>query len=307
MQPAMKRRTLPWLCCLLVLTGLSGSAAPTAAFPPPLSSTAAEMQASGPADAGTGAAAPGGTPAPAGTPSGNPDGTDPLAPTHVLSAAGPVPVGIPGSWSMVFDDEFDTLNTAIWTPYWFKDCDLTSVKNKVATCAGNVWVANGEAVLQLADAQSGALLSTNPKDGVPGHTGFEITSGYVEARIYFPGSCTFGIHNWPAWWMAGQQFPQTGETDIAEALFGRLESVYHSAGPTKQQKISGCWAADYHTYGLLRRAGVNEIYYDGELVHSYPANDGLSPQYLILNVGPTGARIFGETGAMRVDYVRAWK
>lgn len=329
----MKRRSLPWLCCLLILAGLSASAAQTAfPLPPPSSDSgttaskpaeadSADADASGadvpvespPPDNGTGV--PTEAPSPdsgadtlAGATSGSPDGADSRAATPVLGTTQPAPLGVRGSWHLVFDDEFDILNTAVWTPYWFNDCNPKSVKNNVKTCSSNVRVANGEAVLQLSDAESGALLSTNPKDGVPGHAGFEFTTGYVEARIYFPGTCSSRIPNWPAWWTVGQQFPHTGEIDIAEALSGDVESVYHSADWSKSRQVSGCWAGEYHTYGLHRKAGDNDIYYDGRRVHSYASNDGNSPHYLILNVGVSGGpRIFGERGSVRVDYVRAWQ
>lgn len=179
--------------------------------------------------------------------------------------------------------------------------------NNVRTCSTNVKVVGGEAVLQLSDTDSGALISTNPKDGVPGHAGFQYSSGYVEARIYFPGNCSSGIPNWPAWWTTGQDYPRSGEIDIAEPLAGDTTSVYHSAGATKADSIFGCWAGKYHTYGVHRMPGVNNIYYDGRLVHSYRTQDGNSPHFLILNVGYSiGEEIYGERGAVKVDYVRVW-
>lgn len=325
---SLKGHPIRWLCCLLVLTGLSGSAAQTA-YPIPQSSsgpgdTASDSAAVDPAlSGGPGAGLPvespdggAGIPTEAPPPDNSADGEPPSSPggaelltvTPALDATRRVPLGAHGSWHLVFDDEFETLNTASWTPYWFNDCSPKSVMNNVKTCSSNVTVANGEAVLQLADAGSGALLSTNPRDGVPGHVGFEFTSGFVEARIYFPGSCSSTVHNWTAWWTVGQKFPHTGEIDIAEALAGDMWSVYHSAEGSKNRKASACWAGAYHTYGLHRKAGTNDIYYDGRLVHSYATSDGGSPHYLLLNVGVSaGSQVFGERGSMRVDYVRAWQ
>lgn len=329
----MKGRSMHGLCCFLILAGLSGSA-PQAAFHLPQPSldsgnTASESVAVDPAvssvsgadtpvespSSESGAGIPTEAPAPdtgadtsAEASSGNPAGADLLTVTPVLGSTHRVPLGVGGLSHLVFDDDFDTLNTAVWTPYWFNDCNPKSVMNNVKTCSSNIKVANGEAVLQLTDAESGALLSTNPKDGVRGHAGFEFTSGYAEARIYFPGTCSSGIPNWPAWWTVGQRYPRTGEIDIAEPLAGDMWSVYHSAEGRKKRTIAGCWAGEYHTYGLHRKAGANDVYYDGRLVHSYATNDGNSPHYLILNVGVSvGPRIFGEQGSMRVDYVRVWQ
>ena len=321
---------MPWLCCLLVVAGLTGSAAQTVLPLPQASSdpgnTAPESAAVDPAVSGadvpakspppdSGAGIPTEAPSPdiaadtsAEAPDGTPTDADLLAVTPVLGTKQRVPLGVPGPWHLVFDDEFDFLNTTAWTPYWFTDCNPKSVMNNVKTCSSNVKVANGEAVLQLSDAESGALLSTNPKDGVRGHAGFAFTSGYAEARIYFPGTCRSGIPNWPAWWTVGQRFPLTGEIDIAESLGGDMWSVYHSAEGKKSQPVSGCWAGAYHTYGLHRKAGVNDLYYDGRLVHSYATKDGNSPHFLLLNVGVSaGPRAFGERSSMKVDYVRVWQ
>jgi hypothetical protein len=239
---------------------------------------------------------------------GNPDVADSVSVAQIRNSTQRTPLGVPGPWNLVFEDEFDTLNTAVWTPYWFNDCNPQSLKNNVKTCSSNIRIANGEAILQLSDDKSGALLSSNPKDGAPGHAGFEFTSGYAEARIYFPGSCSRGIDNWSAWWTAGQRFPNTGEIDIAEPLAGQMWSVYHSAAGKKSRPVPGCWAGEYHTYGLHRKVGSNDIYYDGRLVHSYVTSDGNSPHYLLLNVGVwKGVRILGEAGSIKIDYVRVWQ
>ncbi|WP_457946451.1 glycoside hydrolase family 16 protein [Pseudarthrobacter sp. alpha12b] len=228
--------------------------------------------------------------------------------TPVVASKETGPLGPPGQWQLVLDEEFNSLNTALWTPYWFRDCHPGSTKNGVKTCSSNVKVENGNAVLQLSDSESGALLSTNPKDGVKGHVGFQYTTGYVEARIYFPGTCSGGIYNWPAWWTTGQKFPSSGEVDIAEPLAGNMTTVYHSSGGDSGKGILGCWAGGYHTYGVHRKAGVNDIYYDGRRVSSYSTQDGNAPHYLILNVGLNpDQRTFGGAGAIKVDWVRAWQ
>lgn len=339
----MKSRLLQCVCCLLVVGGLSASAvlAPAesglpadpaeaasgspgvmvpapAGSPAPIGSAAPAVPPAAPGasglDASTAAAAPADA-APSGpVPSDAPpaDDTargDSLNGKPVVSSQGLGPAGVPGAWHLVFDEEFNTLNPAVWTPYWFNDCDPKSKMNGVKTCSSNITVANGEAVLQLSDSDSGALLSTNPKDGVPGHVGFQYTTGYVEARIYFPGTCSGGIYNWPAWWSTGQSYPKTGEIDMAEPLAGNMATVYHSAVKSELGSgIPGCWAGGYHTYGVHRMAGSNDIYFDGRRVYSYATQDGNAPHYLILNVGLNPNQgTFGSAGAIKVDWVRAWQ
>ncbi|NUT71657.1 family 16 glycosylhydrolase [Pseudarthrobacter sp. C4D7] len=331
--PQATARLLQVLCCVLVVAGLSGSAIRLQG-PPEDSAPGQEASVSGSAptqgteipDSTGGAAAgqpagPGGADSPAAQP---PAAVEPDKPGEA-AADGPVsespaqgapvvasrsvgPLGPPGQWSLVLDEEFDTLNTSLWTPYWFRDCHPGSTKNGVKTCSSNVKVENGNAVLQLSDSESGALLSTNPKDAVPGHVGFQYTTGYVEARIYFPGTCSEGIYNWPAWWTTGQKYPATGEIDIAEPLQGTMTTVYHSPENHPAKYFTGCYAGGYHTYGVHRKAGVNDIYFDGRLEFSYPTSDGNAPHYLLLNVGIwADQKTLGPAGAVKVDWVRAWQ
>lgn len=220
----------------------------------------------------------------------------------------PAPPGVPGTWTLVFEDNFDSLNRSVWTPYWFKDCSAGSVMNLVQTCSSNVSVAGGALRLQMSAAGKGSLVSTSPKDGVAGHSGAEFGFGYFEARILFPGRCGSGIYNWPAWWTTGQSWPGTGENDIAEPMGGVMHSNYHSSAGNAGKTVAGCWAGEYHIYGVNRRAGKNDVYYDGRLVHSYATRDGGAPHHLIINVGySAGSPVFGAAGAVMVDYVRVWK
>ncbi|GGH95602.1 family 16 glycosylhydrolase [Arthrobacter liuii] len=223
------------------------------------------------------------------------------------SASISTPLGVPGNWSLLFEDNFDTLNRSVWTPYWFKDC-AGSMVNKVLTCSSNVSVTGGELTLQMSGPDKGALVATNPSDGVAGHVGASFGLGFYEARILFPGTCGTTIHNWPAWWTTGQSWPAHGENDIAEPLSGTMHSNYHSPSKNTTASIPGCWAGQFHTYGLHRKAGRNDVYFDGALVQSYATLDGAVPHYLVINVGYwSGSQVSGPAGAVRVDYVRVWR
>jgi hypothetical protein len=210
------------------------------------------------------------------------------------------PVGVPGSWTPTFDDEFDgtSLDTNMWSTSWFNGGTM----NNTSTSPANVSVANGILTLTLSSQSVGALVSTNPSGGAG--TGFQMTYGYIEARILFSGSGS-GCNDWPAFWTDGQSWPQDGEIDIAEGL-GTLTSNYHSnAGASNSNTIPGSWCGTWHTYGVDREPGTNTIYWDGQEVRSYATDDGGSPQYLILNIGSgEGSYVAGDT--LQVDYVRAW-
>lgn len=229
------------------------------------------------------------------------------APAMALaSTSTPAPVGVGGNWTMAFSDEFNgsALDTSKWSNCWFSP--TCGTMNKVSTSPGNVAVANGNLTLTLPSATSGALVSSNPKDGAS--TGYQFTTGYVEARIKFPGNAN-GLYNWPAFWSTGQSWPATGENDIAEVLSGKMTVNYHSSsGAHNQGTVPGNWANEYHTFGLHRKATSSDVYFDGVLVKSYPTDDGNAPQYLVLNVGKSSANpVYGPGSQVAVDYVRAWQ
>ena len=215
-----------------------------------------------------------------------------------------VPLGVPGTWTLKFDDEFNgtSLDLTKWSNCWFSP--TCGSMNNVTTNPANVAVSGGNLILTLASASSGALISTDPTGGAT--TGYQFTTGFTEARVYFPGNGTT-IYNWPAWWANGNNWPSAGEHDIAEGL-GDMTVNYHSpSGSHNQGTIPGIWSNAFHTYGLHRMAGRADVYYDGVLVKSYTTDDNGAPNYLILNVGAGNQAVYGTGSQLKVDYVRAWQ
>lgn len=217
----------------------------------------------------------------------------------------PVPLGVPGTWTLAFDDEFDgtALDASKWDPNWYGE---GGTMNNVATYASNVSVSGGYARLVLSSSNAGALI----------HTGYQAgrytlpVGGYAEARVLFPGGGSSGpdIYNWPAWWASGPSWPAAGEHDIAEGLSGQLTVNYHSpSGPHNQGAPPGAWGSAFHVYGVFRGPGYADVYWDGVKVESYPTDDDGQPQELIVNVGAGGTEMLGAAGAVLVDYVRAWR
>lgn len=233
--------------------------------------------------------------------------TAPASPTTAPGATAPATADAEPSWSpgahdtLVFSSTFNTLNTRQWATSWFGGGSM----NNVSTPASNVSVSGGDLVLTLSSPGTGALVNTDPSQVSGG--GFQFGDGYsVEARIFFPGSGNTW-YNWPGFWADGQDWPSDGEIDIAEGL-GNATSNYHSsAGADNSGILPGSWGGGWHTYGVDREAGKNLIYWDGKLVRSYATNDGGAPEYLIFNVGSSGNAVTGATGAMKVQWVRAWK
>lgn len=228
------------------------------------------------------------------------------APLAATGTAGTMPVGAPGTWTMAFADEFNgtALDTAKWSNCWFSPSCGTM--NNVSTSPSNVKVADGNLVLSLSSATSGALVSTNPRGGAT--TGYQFTTGYVEARIKFAGDGT-NIYNWPAWWTSGQSWPTDNEIDIAEPKGPMTSNYMNGAGQWQNFQPAGFWGNEWHTFGMERKASTTDIYMDGVLVKTFASdNPSTHPHYLILNTGSgRGPAAYGAASQMTVDYVRAWQ
>ena len=220
------------------------------------------------------------------------------------------PTGVSGDWDIVFQDEFN--GTSIDTSKWYVH-DVKNM-NDVRAEADNVTVVNGEARLQRSAAGVGAMITSDTVDGVGKVDGFELQEGQVvEARVYFPGNGT-DIYNWSAWWTTSDPWANGGEHDIAEQLdggdltinyhYGAYPNVTHA---NQRPNPAGYWGDAYHTYALHRKADSADVYWDGQLVKSYPTYDNGDGETLILNAGGGTPQMLGLPGALRVDYVRAWE
>ena len=206
----------------------------------------------------------------------------------------PPPLGVPGHWKLVFDSEFNgsTLDRGVWNEH-----DGWTNQNNVTDYGANVVVKDGHAILMLSSPSAGAEIST---------WSYRLNVGdYAQARIQFAGSGST-IYNWPAWWTSGPDWPTGGENDIAEG-FGNLSVNYHSPSLTERSgPIGGNWAGGFHTYGVYRGRFYSRVYWDGRVIRTYRTADDGQPQTLLLTLGAGNQVRTGPSGAMVVDYVRAW-
>ena len=209
--------------------------------------------------------------------------------SDVNGAVPNAPAGVGAPTHLVLDDEFNTgaLNESLWSPTWFGN---GQVSNNTVMEESNVAVGPNGLALTLAGNSTGGIVSTNPDDGQPGHTGFQIapTPGhpvYVEYKATLP--TTGGqIANWPALWLTGQNWPMTGEIDVMEG-FGNAE--WHGitgSSPSNLTNPGGAGAlaaplAGPHTFGVLWSTTGVTFVYDGVIVGS--ANITLTgPMYLLM-------------------------
>jgi len=245
--------------------------------------------------------------------------------SSAAAAAGPLPLGpAPGPWNLTLDDEFSTdtaLNTSLWTPGWF-GTGITGPVNGSCLSSSNAVLGLGTpnfgAVLNLwlkrttsrcgktRSTYTGALVSSNPQDGVAGHTGFQQTYGYFEATIYLPPAPDGSVANWPAWWMDGQSWPQDGEIDIVEGLGGQACFHFHFAAKGAPGGCVGKYSG-WHTFGVDWEPSAITWYYDGAQVGQVTSNITSSPMYLILNnsQGTYGGATVVPSD-MQVSDVRVW-
>jgi hypothetical protein len=200
--------------------------------------------------------------------------------------------------ALTFNETFDgPLDLSVWALNYFGETGVNGV-----TCdPANVAVENGSCSLTLSSPTVGACITTNPAGGPS--VGFQFGYGFVEYRAWFPNNGVFS--DWAAVWTSSQDWPSTGEIDIAESLQGNLTSNYHSVNGANNMAISGNWTG-WTTFGVNRRVGVNDVYWGGRLVRSYQTFDDGAPHYLIANVGNGQDNPLVVGAALKLSYVRYW-
>jgi hypothetical protein len=247
--------------------------------------------------------------------------TTPPAVTTSNGTVPSAPASLNAPTTMVFDDEFNTgsLNTSVWTPYWFSNGNQT---NQTTMESSNVSVGGSGLALNLTAASTGGIVSTNPDDHAPGHTGFQVapTAGhpvYVQWQATLPAATNGEIANWPAVWLTGQNWPVTGEIDVMEGLSGSAAFHYiwgtasGVANPASEDANGNVnTQPGTHTYGVMWTTSSLTYVYDGQVVGTITANVTDAPMYLVMenslapSIRPTPALL---NTTMTVRYARVWQ
>ncbi len=249
-----------------------------------------------------------------------------MAVNVAASVAGPPS----GNWTQTLNEEFSSngVNTALWTPEWPSgamegECTSSNLVSqpgngylslelqaKESTCGGTKY------------PDTGSLIESNPADGKPGHTGFELTYGYVEWRAYLVGvspkgrKCPTGgcLPDWPALWSHSNT--NADEIDTMEGLETLGEACYHIHPPPSPEApgrcLSGISYNGWHTYASEWEPGVVKFFYDGEQVGELSSEQlNGTPQYLIADMVAPGSGCCGQPQAfpdeMKIDYVKVWQ
>jgi beta-glucanase (GH16 family) len=232
------------------------------------------------------------------------------------AASFPLPVGaFAGSWKLVFDSEFNdsSLDTSQWSKGWFgtgitsgadwhieQECMDPSQVTVVSGALELTAVAKPETCRGVTQPYTSGIVTT---DGL-----FSFTYGYMEARIWLPGSSD--IADWPAFWAVGQNPPTDGEIDVVEGIGGRATSVFHNGAGTQGRLTSaGNFAGGWHTFGANWEPGSVIYYYDGTKIGSVTSGVTSAPMYLVIDLALSTRLSWPNIApvTMKVDYVRVWR
>jgi beta-glucanase (GH16 family) len=250
---------------------------------------------------------------------GSPGATQaPVAPTAAptaqpVSSPPALPAGETGNWRLVFGDEFNgsSLNTANWSSGWFGSGITGPLTSPELQCfdPAQVSVSGGELDLSMIAKAETCGGQTRPyASGIVTTNGkFSFTYGFVEARVWVPGTGGV-IPDWPDVWTDGQNWPADGEIDIMEGLSGQACWNFHYPGGAPGWCSDASFTGGWHTFGVDWEPGSLTYFYDGANVGTVTTGVTSAPMYLILslvadkvNGGPVGP------ATIRFDYVHVWQ
>jgi PKD repeat protein len=260
----------------------------------------------------------------------------------VLPPPGGCAAPAPAGQTLVFCDDFDgpagsAPDSGKWRVYggatpsrWGSECFVNDAQHISLDGNGNL--------VETATYNPAGVPCTNgsgPYESGGMDTGkfptplFSFEYGEVEARIKVP--CQSGYGMWPAWWMTGSSWPQSGEADILEILANSshgYEAKQSIHGPTSAGGVwslshgdisSTLWCSDYHVYGATWSAGQMEFTVDGAVQAIFtpaqmqtgwvwPFDSYAEKLFLDLQVGGSGGTVDNSTfpQSMTVDWVRVY-
>jgi beta-glucanase (GH16 family) len=238
-----------------------------------------------------------------------------------------LPLGVPGPWTLRFDDEFSgtSLDLSKWNPSWYGSTttlpSMPVVPQDLSCNAPSALTESAGALSIKASAQpcttdnghsfsyTGGLINTWNK--------FEFTYGYMEARMYIPAGANGQPVDTVDFWADGTgQWPSTGELDVMEVLGGcgtagqaGLAYHFHSPSGAPGQCVPLPNPTGWHTFGADWQPGSVTYYYDGTPVGHITTGITGAPMYLILSNGvdPTWGGPTSVPSTALVDYVRVWQ
>jgi len=229
-----------------------------------------------------------------------------------LGATGttPVPLGAHGHWRLVFDEEFNSLNTSVWSTSRQGDGTVDpgfSPGEQECFDPAEAIVTGGSARLALVakpescggvhKRYAGAILTTVGR--------WSFTHGFLEARVWLPEP-RGGVGDWPAVWAVGSNWPAGGELDVVEGSMGVACWHFHDPLGAPGACVSRVLAGAWHIFGADWEHGVVRWYYDGVEVGRVTHGVTNHPMSIILDLAADAGPVLAPA-LMRVDYVRVWQ
>jgi len=229
------------------------------------------------------------------------------------------PLGVPGSWNPIFDEEFNgtTLNPALWSTGWGGPGLTGPINTEELQCydPSQIAVSGGELDLNLTaqpqtncPLQSGGSIN-EPYTSAMIHTQgkFAYTYGYLETRVWLPGNTNGGV-DWPGVWAIGANWPAGGELDLVEGLAG--QACWHFHDPTGGPGgCAGIYTGGWHTFGADWEPGSVTWYYDGTQVGTVTQGITNTPMFLLATMAAdnTYGGPIQTPATLRIDYIRVWQ
>ena len=246
-----------------------------------------------------------------------------------------------GEYQLVWSDEFDgsALNTDVWNIEVNGNGGGNQEKQYYTDRPENLRVEEGNLVIEARKEEYYNREYTSARINSRNKKYFKY--GKIEARIMFPK----GGGTWPAFWMMGNDYPQSnwpkcGEIDIIEHVGNQPRMASFAVHtPNKNGSRGNNWSMrsymdgleeNYHVYGIEWLEddfnGMDRIYFtiDGERLamtqeeaehvddnYYWPFN---KDYFIILNLAIGGTMggnvddaIFASPVQMKVDWVRVWQ
>lgn len=246
-----------------------------------------------------------------------------------------------GEYQLVWSDEFDgsALNTDVWNIEVNGNGGGNQEKQYYTDRPDNLRVEDGNLVIEARKEEYYNREYTSARINSRNKKYFKY--GKIEARIMFPK----GGGTWPAFWMMGNDYPQSnwpkcGEIDIIEHVGNQPRMASFAVHtPNKNGSRGNNWSMrsymdgleeNYHVYGIEWLEddfnGMDRIYFtiDGERLamtqeeaehvddnYYWPFN---KDYFIILNLAIGGTMggnvddaIFASPVQMKVDWVRVWQ
>ena len=246
-----------------------------------------------------------------------------------------------GEYQLVWSDEFDgsALNTDVWNIEVNGNGGGNQEKQYYTDRPENLRVEEGNLVIEARKEEYNNREYTSARINSRNKKYFKY--GKIEARIMFPK----GGGTWPAFWMMGNDYPQSnwpkcGEIDIIEHVGNQPRMASFAVHtPNKNGSRGNNWSMrsymdgleeNYHVYGIEWLEddfnGMDRIYFtiDGERLamtqeeaehvddnYYWPFN---KDHFIILNLAIGGTMggnvddaIFASPVQMKVDWVRVWQ